>query len=94
MECVFLLLNLAKTDEIFANLTKAANENGHFKVYNHKNMPDRWHANNQIRLGPIIAVADVGYGFQDLWDWAKDYEKKYKIPSEFRENYSIELITF
>lgn len=70
-------------DEIFANLTKAAAINGHFKVYNHKNMPERWHANNQVRLGPIIAVADVGYAFQDLMNWAIDYEKKYKIPSEW-----------
>lgn len=48
-------------------------------------MPNRWHANNRRRLGPIVAVADVGYGFQDLMDYAKDYEKKYQIPSECRE---------
>lgn len=70
-------------DEIFANLTKAANENGHFKVYNQKNMPQRWHANNQIRLGPIIAVADIGYGFQDLFNWAIDYKQRLNISCEF-----------
>lgn len=74
--------NLAKEDEIFANLTKAAHKNGHFKVYNQKTMPNRWHANNRRRLGPIVAVADVGYGFQDLMDYAKDYEKLYNISSE------------
>lgn len=50
-------------------------------------MPDRWHANNRRRLGPIIAIADVGYGFQDMMDSAKDYEKKYKIPSEHHEKH-------
>lgn len=77
--------NLAKENEIFTNLTKAAEENGHFKVYNHENMPDRWHANNRRRLGPIIAVANIGYAFQDQMDFAKDYEKRYKIPSECDE---------
>lgn len=71
-------------DEIFASLTKASEENGHFKVYNQKNMPERWHVNNQVRFGPIVAVADIGYGFQDLMNWAIDYKERFNIPSEFQ----------
>ncbi|XP_055326227.1 bis(5'-adenosyl)-triphosphatase enpp4-like [Sitodiplosis mosellana] len=53
--------------EIFTDLTKAAQQNGHFKVYNQENLPTRWHANNARRMGPIIAVADINYGFHDLY---------------------------
>lgn len=80
---------LGKEDEVFTRLTKAAKENGHFKIYNEKNIPARWHANNTMRLGPIIAVADIGYGFQDLWDYAEYFKKKYGVPSEFRIQQSI-----
>lgn len=69
-------------DEIYANLTKAAKENGHFKVYNHQTLPKRWRADNQRRMGPILAVADIGYGFQDLMRSAKYYEEKFNITSE------------
>ena len=72
----------AKDDVIFAKLTKAAKENGHFKVYNQKSIPARWHVNNTRRLGPILVVADSGYGFQDLMESAIIYEKEYNIPSE------------
>lgn len=71
-----------KENEIFANLTRAADQNGHFKVYNKENIPGRWHANNTVRLGPIFAVADVEYGFQDLIEAAKYYERAYNISSE------------
>lgn len=76
-------LHLAKENEIFVNLTKAAQLNGHFKVYNKFNLPKRWHANNTRRMGPIIAVADSGYAFQDLWQEAKMRYEKNDIPSEY-----------
>ena len=66
--------------EIFVNLTKAAEQNGHFKVYNENNLPDRWHAHNRRRMGPILALADVGYGFQDLFAAAKKYEEEFNVP--------------
>lgn len=72
----------AKENEIFANLTKAAQKNGHFKVYNQKTIPARWHAKSPTRLGPIFALADIGYGFQDLFEAAKYYKEKYNITSE------------
>lgn len=52
---------------IFTKLSKAAEQNGHFNVYNQKNLPRRWHVNNTRRMGPIIVVADPHYGFQDLF---------------------------
>lgn len=60
-------------------LTKAAYQNGHFKVYNQQNTPDRWHANNSRRIGPIIVVADVGYAFHDLIDMAKIFENSFNV---------------
>lgn len=75
--------NSGNENEIFANLTKAAKQNGHFKVYNNETLPARWHADNSRRMGPILAVADVDYGFQDLIKTAKFYEKMYNVTSEF-----------
>lgn len=68
--------------QVFAKLTQAANQNGHFKVYNQKNIPARWHVNNTRLLGPILVVADSGYGFQDLMRSAKYRNKKFNIPSK------------
>lgn len=72
----------ALEDEIFVNLTKAADRNGHFKVYNHETLLERWHANNPQRMGPILSVADDGYAFQDLWDEARAREEKYNVTSD------------
>lgn len=64
------------------NLTKAADQNGHFRVYNQQNMPVRWHANNSRRNGPIIVVADVGYVFHDLIEMAKIYKNLFNVSGE------------
>lgn len=82
-------LHSAKEDEIYVNLTKAAQQNGHFKVYSKYNLPSRWHANNTQRLGPIIAVADSGFAFQDLWEEAKTRKEKYNISSEYIEDFIL-----
>lgn len=50
-------------------------------MYNHKTILQRWHVNNTQRLGPIIAVADINYAFQDMAETAEFYKKTYKIPS-------------
>lgn len=49
-------------------------------MYNEHNLPARWHANNRRRMGPILAVADVGYAFQDMVVAAKMYEDKFNVP--------------
>lgn len=46
------------------------------------------------RIGPIVAVADIGYGFQDLMDMAKYYHKKYNIPSEYLHSFQPISISF
>lgn len=80
---LFLCLNFVGLEnEIFINFIKAAEQNGHFKVYNQNNLPERWHANNERRLGPILAVADIEYGFQDLMDDAIMYQKLYNVTSK------------
>ncbi|XP_055309055.1 bis(5'-adenosyl)-triphosphatase enpp4-like [Sitodiplosis mosellana] len=78
-----------KEDDIFAKLTKAAEQNGHFKVFNQKNIPVRWHVNNTRRMGPILAVANSGYGFQDLWGNALIYERKYNISITNKTKYGV-----
>lgn len=79
---MWICKRLALEDEIYANLTRAAEKNGNFKVYNHENLLERWHANNPRRMGPILAVADEGYAFQDLWDEAKLHEIRDNVTSE------------
>lgn len=71
-----------KTEELYANLTKGAQENGHFKVYNSTNLPKRWHANNKRRIGPILAVADMNYAFHDMFEASEDYRRKYNVSSK------------
>lgn len=70
-------------NDIYNNLTKAAKTNGHFKVYHRENIPKRWNVNNERRMGPIFAVADIKYAFQDMFDTAEFYRKKFNIPSKF-----------
>lgn len=69
-----------QTDEIYANLTKAAKANGNFHIYNSKNLPKRYHAYNERRSGPILAVANINYAFHDMIETAEDYVKEYNIP--------------
>lgn len=59
----------------------AAEKNGHFNVYANDELPIRWHAMNADRMGPITAVADPKYAFQDMFDSAIYYEKTYNISS-------------
>lgn len=33
-------------------------------------------------MGPILAVADDGYAFQDLWDEARKCEEEYNVTSD------------
>lgn len=68
-----------KEIEIFDKLSAHAKTNGHYSVYNIKTIPKRWHCLNNQRMGPIIAVADINYGFQDMFSWLEGYKKKFNI---------------
>lgn len=48
-------------------------------MFQKKELLDRWHFKNNNRTPPIFALADVGYGFQDLLDNANYYMKEHKI---------------
>ena len=61
---------------------KASTSNGHFKVYNNSNLPDRWNFKNKDRVGPITVVAEIKYGFQDMFQSIEYYRKTYNISSE------------
>lgn len=62
-------------------LKTAAEQNGHFKVYSNYELPNRWNVNNSDRIGPITAVADENYAFQDMYNSAIYYEKTFNISS-------------
>lgn len=81
--------NLAETDAIFAKLSLEAKERGTFKVYTNDLLPKRWRFNNKIRVGPITAVAELGYGFHDMYKAAAWYETAYKIPVTQTTKYGV-----
>lgn len=69
---------------MFATLSKAAELNGHFKVYNAENIPTNWRIKTKRRTGPILAVADLKYAFADMYGTALNYETKYNYPSKYQ----------
>ena len=62
---------------------------GTFKVYLNEELPERWFFNNKYRVGPISVVAEVKYGFQDMYEAAKFYEKAYNIPVNENNKYGV-----
>lgn len=88
--------NVGKEVQVLADIQAAAKRNGHFKVYTPVTIPERWHAHNPDRLGPIIAVADIKYGFQDIYQWLAYYVRDFNITCKCisaNANYSKELIS-
>lgn len=69
-------LNAGMEEEVFSNLTRAAEENGHFKIYLADDMPKRWHSSFPPRNGPIMALADSGYGFLNMWFGPANHERE------------------
>lgn len=87
--------NAGKETQVLADMQAAAQKNGHFKVYTPDSLPVRWYARNPTRLGPIIAVADIKYGFQDIYEWLAYYVRDFNISSKliyFIVSASMELI--
>lgn len=67
---------------VLQNLQVSSETNGHFKVYTTDTLPARWKCSNYQRMGPIIVVADIKYGFQDMLDWLPWYAAKFNISCE------------
>lgn len=65
-------------DNVLNSLREASKASGHFTVYKNEELPERWHYQNQDRVGPITIVADLGYIFNDFYDHL-DYYKKHNI---------------
>lgn len=58
---------------VLASLRTVAATNKHFKVYTNDELPAKWHFRNDRRVGPITAVASLGYAFHDLLQTAQHY---------------------
>lgn len=79
----------ANESDILRRLQNGARENGHFRVFTRENLPERWHLLNEQRMGPILVVADVNYGFQDRFKKAEGYLKKYNLSITPEREYGL-----
>lgn len=70
-------------DDVYTRLKKVAATNKNFKIYKKADLLDRWHYKNNPRIPPILAVAEPGYGFQDMTASAEYYVKKYHIKRKY-----------
>lgn len=75
--------------DIVERLKIGAEENGHFQVYTEENIPERWHLENNQRIGPIILVADLDYAFQDQNTKVKMYYDTLDIPISANTEYGL-----
>lgn len=60
-----LPFKLGYENEIYKNLTVAANKLNSFTVYKHEQIPDRFHIKNSKRRSNLLLVANVHYAFLD-----------------------------
>ncbi|XP_053678141.1 DDB1- and CUL4-associated factor 6-like [Anopheles nili] len=65
--------------ELYRQLRKAADEDVRFDVYMLENLPARWRYNNSRRTGPITAVAQLGYAFDDMWKTVEYYRQHFGV---------------
>ncbi|XP_046492648.1 ectonucleotide pyrophosphatase/phosphodiesterase family member 5 isoform X1 [Neodiprion pinetum] len=68
-----------KLDIVHRQLVEAANKTGHFTVYKKEEIPDRYHFGKNLRIPPIFIVAEIGYGFNDMYKKIEYYEKAYNF---------------
>lgn len=64
---------------VYEQLVNASKNEGHFQVYTNNELLERWKYRNDQRTGPITVVADVNYGFNDLYDSTKHYENLFNV---------------
>lgn len=82
---------LGKENDVYEKLQAASKSNGHFKIYKLGEFPERWHCENIDRMGPIVAVADLHYGFDDVYLWLKKYQEQYNVTSNLIVDQTIQL---
>jgi hypothetical protein len=52
---------------------KNASQTANFSVYRPSELPQRWHYGQSPRTPPLLAVANIGYAFQDLIEWNQEW---------------------
>lgn len=67
------------TAQACANLTKMAKVMKNFNAYTNSELPPNWRVNNEQRFGPCTVVAELGWGFQDMYDYIKWFNEKFDI---------------
>lgn len=60
------------------NIVKKVAAQRHFKVYRKEDVPSYWHFKDNPRIPPIFLLADLYYGFEDLYKKFKAEEEKNK----------------
>lgn len=81
--------NPSETQEIYQKIKIESEKRGTFNVYTNDELPQKWKYRNDIRVGNITVVADLGYGFQDMFALADLYEKTYNIPKTNTTKYGV-----
>jgi ectonucleotide pyrophosphatase/phosphodiesterase family member 5 len=81
--------DLSETEVLYQKILSDANKRKNYKVYLNKDLPKRWNFANDIRSGPITVVADIGYGFQDMFKSADYYEKTFNITRTPTTKYGV-----
>lgn len=72
-----------KEEQIYQKLKSAAEQTRTFKVYKREDIPKKFHYGDNIRVGPIFVIAEVGYAFQNIYDAIEYYKKKFNITGNF-----------
>lgn len=83
-----------KEEEVYNKLQLASKKNGHFKIYKKSETLPRWHYKDNDRIGPIIALAEVGFAFQDMYDSVNFYKQKYNLTGRSRYSMYIYVNSF
>ncbi|CAG2060684.1 unnamed protein product, partial [Timema podura] len=65
-------------EHIYKSL-KNASLHDNFRVFKRADIPERWHFKNNNRTPPILAVADEGYAFDDLFVYQDYYIHNYNV---------------
>jgi ectonucleotide pyrophosphatase/phosphodiesterase family member 5 len=79
----------SEREVIFQKLTNASLILKNFKVFRNEDLLERWHYKNKDRVGPLTVIAEINFGFHDMYDAAKFDEKAYNIPVNNENRYGV-----
>nr|CAD7448526.1 unnamed protein product [Timema bartmani] len=69
---------ISKENTVYQTL-KTSSKNRHYKIYRKAELPERWHYKNNPRTPPLLAVADEGYGFHDMYAAEQYFTREWHI---------------